>query len=69
MWLLLVNRDFEYACFLYLSVSMSHMNRFAGNPVIVSGARSSPGRGVLCAAKRTLDGEDARPSLRLRAKR
>jgi hypothetical protein len=48
MWLLLVNRDFEYACFLYPSVSMSHTNRFARNPVIVSGApQQSRARGLL----------------------
>jgi len=70
MWLLLVNRKVESAfLFFFQSEIMSHTNRFARNQVIASGARSSQGRAVLGAAQRTLDGEDARPSIGLRAKR
>jgi len=69
MWLLLVNPDFWICVFLRQLCTMSHTNRFARNQVIGSGARSGQGRAVLCAAKRTLDGEDGRPSIRLRAKR
>ena len=53
--------------FLRQLLTMSHTNRFVRNQVIVSGARSGQGRRVLCAAKRTLDGEDDRPSIRVRS--
>jgi len=65
MRLLLVNPEFLNLRFLLQLLTMSHMNRFARNQVIVSGARSGQGRAVLCAAKRTLDREDDRPSIRV----
>jgi hypothetical protein len=43
---------------------MSHTNRFARNQGVASRARGGQGRKV-CAAQRTLDGEDARPIIRL----